>query len=38
MPEQKTKDGSQVVEGLFADMDEVTRAFIYSEIFPRKYI
>lgn len=27
-----------IVEGLFANMDEITRAFIYSEIFPRKYI
>jgi hypothetical protein len=26
------------VEGLFKDLDEITRAFIYSEIFPRKYI
>jgi hypothetical protein len=25
------------VRGLFRDLDEVTRAFIYSEIFPRKY-
>ena len=27
----------KVVEGLFADLDEITKAFIYSEIFPRKY-
>ena len=26
-----------IVEGLFKDMDEIARAFIYSEIFPRKY-
>ena len=32
------KGQGKVVEGLFADSDEITRAFIYSEIFPRKYI
>lgn len=36
-PEKDDEQSKQVVAGLFRDLDEITRAIIYSEILPRKY-
>ena len=36
--ETEDEQGEKSLDGLFGDVDEVTRAIIYSEILPRKYI
>jgi hypothetical protein len=35
---KEDKDVKKNLDGLFGDLNEITRAVIYSEIFPRKYI
>ena len=35
--ETEDEQGKKGLEGLFGDVDEITRAIIYSEILPRKY-
>jgi len=35
--ETEDEQGEKSLEGLFGDVDEITRAIIYSEILPRKY-
>jgi len=35
---KEDEDVKNNLDGLFGDVNEITRAFIYSEIFPRKYI
>ena len=38
LPEEKEDDDTKMdLEDLFGDVNEITKAFIYSEIFPRKY-
>ena len=36
--ETEDDQGTKNLDGLFGDVDEITRAIIYSEILPRKYI
>ena len=36
--ETEDDQGTKSLDGLFGDVDEITRAIIYSEILPRKYI